>query len=92
MLRHSYDATSNKWISNTGTTPASGAAADLRLPQTSRDAEHIVLRFPLLASRPPSVPHARTEGTLAVEILDGLKVIVGMLSLACVAMFLLVLA
>lgn len=114
-LRHSYDATNSKWISdavspvasgtarpavsnpagratNTGMTPASGAAADLRHTLTSRDTD-TVLRFPFSASRPPSVPsHNKTAGTLADDLLDGLKVVLGMLALACVAMFFLILA
>ena len=79
-------------VTNTGMTPASGAAADLRHTPTSRETD-TVLRFPLSASRPPSVPsHKKAAGTLADDVLDGLKVITGMLGLSCVALVLLVLA
>lgn len=79
-------------VTNTGMTPASGAAADLRHTPTRRDTD-TVLRFPFSASRPPSVPsHKKAAGNLADDILDGLKVITGMLGLACVALVLLVLA
>lgn len=78
---------------HTGMTPASGAAADLRHPTTSRVSDTYVLRFPNSASRPPSLPSQRkTAGTLAREVFDGLVTIAGLLVFACVAMFFLVLA
>ena len=79
---------------DTGMTPASGAAADLRLYSGwARHSQVLRSRTDLLASRPqPShVPH-KAAGTWADEILDGLTVIVGMLTLACIGMFLLVIA
>ena len=94
MAVHKYDATNDKWISDTGTTPASGAAAELRL--TSGWTRHTqVLRScdnPSASRRPQASHVPPAAGTYTSNIFDGLKVICGLMVLACVALFFLILA
>lgn len=81
-------------VAYSGMMPASGAAADLRIYSGwTRHTQFCVSRDNPSASSPQPVPAShRAAGDLVDEILDGLAVIAGMLALACVALFLLVLA
>lgn len=82
MLRV-YDCTAERWLDepHSGTTPDSGAAADLRFTKQSRNT---------LSVASPVVPHA--TGHLREAVIDAATTVLGLLVFGLIAGFFLVLA